>query len=70
MSRVTNSMMNQVFLADMHNNLTRMLQMQRQMSTGKLHQHPSDDALAVGRELSLSTTIFENDQYQKTLTTA
>ena len=67
MSRVTNSMMNQVFLADMHNNLTRMLQMQRQMSTGKLHQHPSDDPLAVGRELSLSTTIFENDQYQKNL---
>ncbi|HPP14424.1 MAG TPA: flagellar hook-associated protein FlgL [Acetomicrobium flavidum] len=67
MSRVTNSMMNQVFLADMHNNLTRMLQMQRQMSTGKLHQHPSDDPLAVGRELSLSTTIFENEQYQKNL---
>lgn len=67
MNRVTNSMMNQVFLADMHNNLTRMLQMQRQMSTGKLHQHPSDDPLAVGRELSLSTTIFENDQYQKNL---
>ncbi len=67
MNRVTNSMMNQVFLADMHNNLTRMLQMQRQMSTGKLHQHPSDDPLAVGRELSLSTTIFENDQYRKNL---
>jgi len=67
MNRVTNSMMNQIFLADMHGNLERMLKLQRQMSTGKLHQHPSDDPLAVGRELSLSTTIFENEQYLKNL---
>ncbi len=67
MNRVTNSMMNQIFLADMHSNLERMLKLQRQMSTGKLHQHPSDDPLAVGRELSLSTTIFENEQYLKNL---
>lgn len=67
MNRVTNSMMNQIFLSDMHSNLERMLKLQRQMSTGKLHQHPSDDPLAVGRELSLSTTIFENEQYLKNL---
>ncbi|NLI42346.1 MAG: flagellar hook-associated protein FlgL, partial [Synergistaceae bacterium] len=60
-------MMNQIFLSDMHSNLERMLKLQRQMSTGKLHQHPSDDPLAVGRELSLSTTIFENEQYLKNL---
>ncbi len=67
MNRVTNSMMNQIFLSDMHSNLERMLKLQRQMSTGKLHQRPSDDPLAVGRELSLSTTIFENEQYLKNL---
>jgi flagellar hook-associated protein 3 FlgL len=67
MNRVTNSMMNQIFLSDMHNNLERMLKLQRQMSTGKLHQRPSDDPLAVGRELSVSTTIFENEQYLKNL---
>jgi len=67
MNRVTNSMMNQIFLSDMHNNLERMLKLQRQMSTGKLHQRPSDDPLAVGRELSISTTIFENEQYLKNL---
>lgn len=67
MNRVTNSMMNQIFLSDMHSNLERMLKLQRQMSTGKLHQKPSDDPLAVGRELSISTTIFENEQYLKNL---
>lgn len=67
MNRVTNSMMNQIFLSDMHSNLERMLKLQRQMSTRKLHQKPSDDPLAVGRELSISTTIFENEQYLKNL---
>ncbi|WP_198470329.1 flagellar hook-associated protein FlgL [Acetomicrobium sp. S15 = DSM 107314] len=67
MNRVTNSMMQQVFLSDMHKNLTRMLDLQRQMSTGKLYQRPSDNPIGVVRELSIDTSLVENRQYIKNL---
>jgi len=67
MNRVTNSMMQQIFLSDMHKNLTRMLDLQRQMSTGKLYQRPSDNPIGVVRELSIDTSLVENGQYTKNL---
>lgn len=67
MNRVTNSMMQQIFLSDMHKNLTRMLDLQRQMSTGKLYQRPSDNPIGVVRELSIDTSLVENGQYIKNL---
>ncbi|HHV53726.1 MAG TPA: flagellar hook-associated protein FlgL, partial [Synergistaceae bacterium] len=60
-------MMQQIFLSDMHKNLTRMLDLQRQMSTGKLYQRPSDNPIGVVRELSIDTSLVENGQYIKNL---
>ncbi len=63
MQRVSNSMMFTGMMTDMHNNLARLIKMNKQGSTGKINQKPSDNPIDVTRELSLSTTIFENEQY-------
>lgn len=67
MPRVTNSMMQATVLADMHNNLSRLLKLQQQMASGKLHSRPSDNPVDVTRELALGTTIFENVQYVRNM---
>ncbi|WP_300521466.1 flagellar hook-associated protein FlgL [Aminiphilus sp.] len=67
MPRVTNSMMQATVLADMHNNLSRLLKLQQQMSSGKLYNRPSDNPVDVTRELALGTTIFENVQYVRNM---
>jgi len=67
MPRVTNSMMQATVLADMHNNLSRLLKLQQQMASGKLYSRPSDNPVDVTRELALGTTIFENVQYVRNM---
>nr|WP_321503114.1 flagellar hook-associated protein FlgL [uncultured Dethiosulfovibrio sp.] len=61
--RVTNSMMYGGIMTDMHNNLSKLMKLNKQLSTGKLNHRPSDSPIDVTRELSLGTTIYENEQY-------
>ncbi|HPQ38479.1 MAG TPA: flagellar hook-associated protein FlgL, partial [Synergistaceae bacterium] len=61
--RITNNMMTNTYLSDLYRNLGRLTDLQRQTSTGKLYQRPSDNPVAVVRDLSLSTSIYENEQY-------
>ncbi|MGI6784693.1 MAG: flagellar hook-associated protein FlgL [Aminivibrio sp.] len=63
MQRVSNPMVQKLMLADMHNNLARLLQYQHQLATGKKHSRPSDHPIDVVRELSLHTALTENKQY-------
>jgi len=63
MSRVTNSMIQNLMLSDMHNNLSRLLDYQQQLASGKKHARPSDHPIDVTRELALQTTLLENKQY-------
>ncbi|PKL03205.1 MAG: flagellar hook-associated protein 3, partial [Synergistetes bacterium HGW-Synergistetes-2] len=63
MPRVTNSMVQNLMLSDMHNNLSRLLDYQHQLATGKKHARPSDHPIDVTRELALQTTLLENTQY-------
>lgn len=63
MQRVTNVMVQGLMLSDMHNNLSRLLEYQHQLATGKKHSRPSDHPIDVTRELSLQTTLLENTQY-------
>ena len=67
MLRVTNPMLQRTMLSDMHKNLARLLEEQRQLNTGKKHARPSDNPIDVTRELGLHTSIFENSQYQRNL---
>ncbi len=61
--RITNNMMTNTYLSNLHGNLGRLTDMQRQMSTGKLYDRPSQNPIDVVRDLSLTTNIFENEQY-------
>ncbi len=63
MQRVTNSMVQSLMLSDMHTNLSRLLEYQQQLATGKKHARPSDHPIDVVRELGLQTTLLENKQY-------
>ncbi len=61
--RITNNMMTNTYLSNLHGNLGRLTDLQRQMSTGKLYDRPSQNPIDVVRDLSLTTNIFENEQY-------
>ena len=63
MQRVTNTMVQNLMLSDMHTNLSRLLEYQHQLATGKKHSRPSDHPIDVTRELALQTTLLENTQY-------
>ncbi|MDD4836499.1 MAG: flagellar hook-associated protein 3, partial [Dethiosulfovibrio sp.] len=63
MQRVSNSMMYGGMMTDMHRNLAKLMKMNKQGTTGKLNHRPSDSPIDVTRELSLSTSILENEQY-------
>jgi len=63
MPRITNPMMTNIVLGDMHNNLARMLKMQHQIATNKKYDRPSDNPVDVVRDLSLGTNIYENSQF-------
>ncbi len=61
--RVTNSMMQTLMLNDMHNNLSKLLDIQQQMSTQRKYQNASDNPLAVTKGMGLETMMTEGEQY-------
>ncbi|SHE61406.1 flagellar hook-associated protein 3 FlgL [Caldanaerobius fijiensis DSM 17918] len=63
--RVTNNMMIDNMLMDLNNNLNRMMQTQKQMSSGVKFKAPSDDPIAVSRALILKSILHDNQQYTK-----
>ena len=65
MHRITNGMMNSLLFENMQSNLAEMLKLQEQMTTQKRFSKASDDPIAVARSLSISTSMFENEQYVK-----
>ncbi len=65
--RVSNLTIQKTLLSDLHSNLSRLLEMQSQMATGKKHSRPSDAPADVAREMSLETSLVENVQYTRNL---
>ncbi|WP_026486331.1 flagellar hook-associated protein FlgL [Caldanaerobius polysaccharolyticus] len=63
--RVTNNMMIDNMLRDLNNNLNRMMQTQKQMSSGVKFRVPSDDPIGVSRTVVLKSILDNNDQYIK-----
>ncbi len=51
--RVTNSMMQSLLLNDMHTNLSKLLDVQQQMSTQRKYQSASDNPNAVTKGMGL-----------------
>ncbi|MFL0246794.1 flagellar hook-associated protein FlgL [Candidatus Clostridium stratigraminis] len=65
--RVTNKMLSNSFLADMNTNLQNMQKLQKQMTSGKEINKPSDDPAKVARAMQLTTDISANEQYNKNI---
>lgn len=67
MQRVSQSMLHKLFLRDLHGGLNRLLDVQRQMSSQQKYSKPSDNPSEVGRGMSVSGTLFLNEQHRKNL---
>ena len=65
--RVTNSMMQQMMLSDMHSNMNKMLKYQEQITSQRKYLRPSENPTAVTRAMGIDTSLVENEQYQANL---
>ena len=61
--RVTNGMMQMLMLNDMHNNLSKLLDLQQQLATQRKYNAASDNPNAVTKGMGLDTSIAEGLQY-------
>lgn len=67
MQRISQSMMSQVFLQDMHGSLKRLMDIEKQLASQKLYEKPSDNPSEVARGMTVGTSLARNEQYQKNL---
>ncbi|QEK11308.1 flagellar hook-associated protein FlgL [Crassaminicella thermophila] len=63
--RITNSMMTNTMLLNLNNNLRRLDQWNKQMSTGKKFSMPSDNPIGVSKSLELNTAVAELEQHKR-----
>ena len=68
--RITNNMLVKNVTNNLYKNLARMDKLNKQLSSGKLINLPSDDPVAVARSLSLRTAVSETEQFRKNLADA
>ncbi len=68
--RVTNRMMSMTSMQDMNSALTRMSKYQRQLSSLKTINKPSDNPIGAGKSMLYRTSIDKIEQYQKNVTDA
>ncbi len=69
-TRVTNSMTTNSFIRDMQKNMSAIEKLQKQITTGKRIETPSDDPIAADRILDYTQTIAQIDQYQQNIADA
>lgn len=65
--RVTNSMMQNLMLNDMHTNLSKLLDIQQQLSTQRKYQSATENPNAVTKGMNLETMMVETSQYKDNL---
>ena len=63
--RVTQQMQYQNSIHNMQQNLSRLEKTNSQVSSGKLHQRPSDDPLGVSKAMNLKSSLKANEQYER-----
>jgi flagellar hook-associated protein 3 FlgL len=64
-SRITQTMLNSQLLRNLNNNMSRMDNLQNQLSTGRKINKPSDDPVGISFSLRYRSELEANDQYQK-----
>lgn len=67
MQRISQTMMSNMFLSDMHSSLKRLMDVEKQMASGQLYSKSSDNPAEVARGMAVGTSISRNEQYQKNL---
>ncbi len=68
--RVTATMLTDTLVNNLRQNLVRLENLQRQLTTGKRISRPSDDPVAVGRALAYRSGIAAGEQYIRTMDNA
>lgn len=68
--RVTTTMLTDTLVNNLRQNLVRLENLQRQLTTGKRISRPSDDPVAVGRALAYRSGIAAGEQYIRTMDSA
>lgn len=68
--RITNTMMTNIMMANLHNNLSNMTKLQKQNSDGKRIHKPSDDPVGITKLMSYKTELSEISQYEKNISSA
>ncbi len=68
--RITNSMMVKNVTNNLYKNLARLDKLNKQLSSGKSINLPSDDPVAVARSLSLRAVVAETEQFRANLADA
>ena len=68
--RITNSMMVKNVNNNLYKNLARLDKLNKQLSSGKSINLPSDDPVAVARSLSLRAAVAETEQFRANLADA
>lgn len=67
MARITNSMLSMNYLSSMNTNLTNMQTLQKQLSSGKQINRPSDNPYTASRAIGLYSEIDSNKQYNENI---
>lgn len=68
--RVTNGMMLGTVMFNMQRSLSRLLQLQGQLSSGRRIEKPSDDPVGTLRDLNYRNELSKNEQYRKNVNIA
>lgn len=68
--RVTQQLIKQTVLTNVHKNLGEMSRLQNMLSSGKILRKPSDDPVKVAQVMSYTTSLAKNEQYQKNIAAA
>lgn len=63
--RVTQNMLNNNMLRNLHNSMRNMDNLQEQLSSGKKISKPSDDPVVAARGMFYRSSLMENEQYQR-----
>lgn len=68
--RVTQNMLNNNMLRNLHNSMGNMNKLQEQLSSGKKISKPSDDPVIAARAVYYRSAVIENEQYVSNLNQA
>jgi flagellar hook-associated protein 3 FlgL len=70
MSRITQGMMSNQLIRNLNQNMSRLDNLQNQLSTGRKINKPSDDPVGISYSMRYRSELSANDQYQKNVDTA